>query len=293
MWKLSGRWRRAHAARRLFLHAKGPARPPCAFLQLTTLWENGMLSGWCRASVAAYVTPALLIGPAAFAQAGTAWIDPPAASVQQEQKPLDAPLNVATPRLEADGRIERKQLGVESPRTSDASASTRQEVPASSSEADPAAFPMPVDRPIRLTSMKDPLVEKKYAARDLAFTYLNRWSAPNSVTLASAASFYGPSVHFHGQTRSRASLIAEKRRFAERWPDRSYRYRPETTQISCEADGARCTVWSIFDYTARHPQKGRRSRGIGTHEIVVSFSGSTPVIASEDSRVLDRGGSRR
>src|SRR5688500_18693147 len=81
------------------------------------------------------------------------------------------------------------------------------------------------------------LVSKEQAARDLAYAYLNLWSAPNRVTLASASSFYGPTVTFHGITRTISSVLAEKRRFAERWPDRTYRHRPETTQVECEADG--------------------------------------------------------
>jgi hypothetical protein len=130
-------------------------------------------------------------------------------------------------------------------------------------------------------------------ARDLAFAYLNLWSAPNRVSLASAPSFYGSTVRFHGRTRPLGSVLAEKRRFAERWPNRTYRYRPETTQVSCETDRARCTVWSIFDFSASNTREGRRSRGIGEHELVVSFADSRPVIASENSRVLRRGAVQR
>jgi hypothetical protein len=128
-----------------------------------------------------------------------------------------------------------------------------------------------------------------HVARNLAFAYLDVWSAPNRVTLASVSSFYGTTVTFHGRTIPLGSMLAEKRRFAERWPDRAYRHRPETTQVSCEARGARCTVWSIFDFTAGNSRRGRRSRGIGEHELVVSLSSGRPVIVSENSRVVLRG----
>jgi hypothetical protein len=127
------------------------------------------------------------------------------------------------------------------------------------------------------------------AARHFAFTYLASWSAPNQVTLASASSFYGPTVKYHGRMRTRGSVLAEKRQFAQRWPDRTYRYRPETTQVACETSEARCTVRSIFDFAAANSRQGRRSRGIGDHELVVSFASGNPVIASETSRVLRRG----
>jgi hypothetical protein len=138
-------------------------------------------------------------------------------------------------------------------------------------------------------SGRDRLTPSEQAARDLALTYLAHWSAPNRVTLASASSFYGPTVTFHGRTRTLGSVLAEKRRVAERWPDRTYHYRPETTQVSCEPGGARCTVWSIFDFSATNSREGRHSLGLGEHELIVNFSSGRPVIASETSRVVYRG----
>ncbi len=125
-------------------------------------------------------------------------------------------------------------------------------------------------------------------AGEFAARYLDLWSAPNRVALASASSFYSPTVTFHGRLRSRGSVLAEKRQFVQRWPDRTYRYRPGTTQVTCEGSGTRCTVRSIFDYTAANAALGRRSRGSGDHELVVSFAGGRPVIAAENSRVIRR-----
>jgi len=130
------------------------------------------------------------------------------------------------------------------------------------------------------------------AARDFAFSYLELWSSPNPVTFASTASLYRPYVIFHGRGRTLGAVLAEKRRFAERWPDRDYRYRPETTQVACEAGRAQCTVWSIFDFSASHGRQGRRSVGTGEHELVLSFAEGKPVISSETSRVLRRGAPR-
>jgi hypothetical protein len=126
-------------------------------------------------------------------------------------------------------------------------------------------------------------------AQALVVDYLDLWSAPNQLALATASSFYGPTVKFHGRERTLASVVAEKRRFAERWPRRTYRYRPETTMVACESDEARCTVWAIFDFSAAAPGQGRRALGMGEHELVVSLSSGRPVIVSETSRVLHRG----
>jgi hypothetical protein len=131
--------------------------------------------------------------------------------------------------------------------------------------------------------------ERAQAARHLAYSYLQRWSAPNRVALSSASSFYSSTILFHGRRRSLGSVLLEKRRFTSRWPDRSYQYSPTTTQVACEVSGVRCTVWSVFEFSARNSVQGQRSRGTGEHELVVSFASGRPVIVSENSRVLRRG----
>jgi hypothetical protein len=84
-------------------------------------------------------------------------------------------------------------------------------------------------------------------------------------------------------------VLAEKRRFAARWPHRTYRHRPETTQVACDNHALRCTVQSSFDFTALNPRQNRRAEGIGEHQLVVSFAKSEPVIEAEDSRVIIQG----
>ena len=115
---------------------------------------------------------------------------------------------------------------------------------------EPAAPPEPARPAAQGAWEGDQRILRAQAAHALAVDYLDLWSAPNRLTLATASSFYGPTVKFHGRGRTLDLVLAEKRRFAERWPQRTYRYRPETTTVACESDGARCTVWAIFDFSA-------------------------------------------
>jgi hypothetical protein len=154
---------------------------------------------------------------------------------------------------------------------------------------EPAAPPEFARSPAQGAWESDRNTLRAQAAQAFAVDYLDLWSAPNRLTLAAASSFYGATVKFHGHERTVDSVLAEKRRFAERWPQRTYRYRPETTMVTCESTGARCTVWAIFDFSAAGSGHGRRSLGIGEHELIVSLSSGRPVIVSETSRVLHRG----
>jgi hypothetical protein len=257
--------------------------PLCgAFRKATIAEENGMLWGSRRASGLTLVAGLLVLGPAALAQGSRAWVDPPG---DLPAEPVSRPDPAARPgsdRAAVADREARRPGPAEPGRDSPVAASAmRAPGPADATATGRIAPPPP--------AVTYQLTPRETAARDLAFRYLDLWSAPNPVTLAAAASFYGPSVLFHGQVRAFGSVLAEKRRFAQRWPDRAYRYRRETTQVACDSGGVRCTVWSLFDFSALNPDQGRRSRGIGEHELIVSFLSHKPVIVSETSRVLRRG----
>ena len=129
---------------------------------------------------------------------------------------------------------------------------------------------------------------REKVARDLASKYLALWSEPKQVTLASASALYASTVMFHGRKRTLASVVAEKQRFARRWPHRRYGHRPETTQVTCSA-GDRCTVRASFDFAATNARGDRRSRGVGEHELVLRFTDGRGIIVAEDSRVIIRG----
>jgi hypothetical protein len=165
-----------------------------------------------------------------------------------------------------------------------------------SAEPQPPATPAPRQRAERPPGSEDGarpgpelLAAREEAARDLVSDYLDLWSAPNPLTLAASTEFYAPHVIFHGRAMSARALLEEKRRFVQRWPERRYRPRRETMGVACGPGGETCTVRSVFDFTAVHPERGRRSQGVATLELVVSFrEDERPVITAENSMVHGR-----
>ena len=151
----------------------------------------------------------LVPGSSGLAQSGRAWVDPPDHLILKSE-PEESPPTRVPPQTAP----EEAQTG------HDATSSTINTGGSTAPELPPAVQPS-----LQAASAVPHHAERAAAARDLAFDYLDRWSAPNQVALASAPSFYGSTVLFHGKPRSFASVLAEKRRFAERWPDRTYRYR--------------------------------------------------------------------
>jgi hypothetical protein len=126
------------------------------------------------------------------------------------------------------------------------------------------------------------------AARRLVASYFQAWSSSNATALEAMPAFYGPRVIFHGRSMSLRALMNEKRRFVRRWPDRTYRLRPDPVIVACEPSGRSCTVQSLFSFETSSPARSKRSEGTGMVEFVVDLSGDRPIIASEASMVQDR-----
>ena len=266
----------------------------------------------------ATVIPGVLVGSAALGQTSGAWVDPPAdvfAPASQASEP--SPLAQATPsqietvsvpviaarspeaeptsslsplRLNPQTRTVRhsvEQLEQQS-QVAPSQPVLRQQHSQTASE--PTAAQTSSFRVAGRTKLAQGLPSSRQQdAQRLAVDYLTLWSASNRQALQTTPQFYGSSVRFHGKRMSFGALLAEKRRFAQRWPDRNYRYRPDTMNMRCSYSGNTCTVQSTFDFVAANSELDRRSRGVGTHELVVSFAGDRPVIISENSRVLSKG----
>jgi hypothetical protein len=126
------------------------------------------------------------------------------------------------------------------------------------------------------------------AAEEFTVTYLDYWSGADSAALDAAPHFYAPQVIFHGRQMSARALVAEKRRFFRRWPERDYRVLPDTMRVTCDPAPPVCTVRTTFAFTASNPRSRRLSQGTALLQLGVSFASGHPVIVFENSQVISR-----
>lgn len=253
---------------------------------------------------------------AALAQSGSNWVDPPgksgsSASEGERVKPAAKPSSKPGPRFEAeaDGRTHAHRSAAPSParretrrhdrtraaemrreRRAAIRERAREQGQAHTARTERLAE-RPAPPPARMArSEPDPrFSDWAVTARRLSLDYLDSVSAPNGAMLASAPRFYGSTVRFHGRVMSIGALLAEKRRFARRWPER--RYEPQVEpRVACDGASATCLVRVVHDFTAQSPTRGGRSQGVAELTLTVSFAGGPPVIVAESSRVLSRAG---
>ena len=174
---------------------------------------------------------------------------------------------------------------------------TRVKLQKSEARARPEArSPRPVPRLAETPTASAPIIAvargpvpggRAEAARALAASYLAAVSGPNEAMVGSSPHFYGGQVRFYGRATTRTALMAEKRGFVRRWPER--RYEPRAFRTTCTPGGETCTVRALVAFRAANPARGAVSRGSTELVLEVSFAGARPVIVAESGRVLRRG----
>jgi hypothetical protein len=133
-------------------------------------------------------------------------------------------------------------------------------------------------------------VEPTTTFEEMAFDFLSAinsdWSLPNEQALALMPYYYAPSVTFYGEALSLSEVMAEKWKFAERWPIRSYVVDPSSvsvfcSQISCNVDAA--ILWS-----ASSSERGADASGVSTWSVVLTLVDGRLRITSETGKTLKR-----
>jgi hypothetical protein len=267
------------------------------------------------------VCSAALIGVAlsaagAMAQSRPGWVDPPARMAQPEAVPPEAPQGAAQGSTEQSSRPAAPRSEATAPEASGSGGMAKRSDHASARrpDAEPAQESvrgtsrtasrmanrrshrrlaqvpaiLPAAPPPGVSEARFP--EWASAAQRLTGDYLATVSAPGDAMVATAPRFYAERVRFHGRTLSLAALIAEKRRFVRRWPERRYVPQGGSMHTACNAQTATCLVHTTFDFRAENPSRGARSQGVSELVLTVSFAGDRPIIVGEASRVLRRYG---
>jgi hypothetical protein len=111
-----------------------------------------------------------------------------------------------------------------------------------------------------------------------------RWSAPNPEILGALDEFYGDKVFYHGKLVSRQAVVIEKKYFAERWPQRSYKIRPHSLSVSCSAADV-CRVQGVMDRELANAKTNAKSRDVTSFDYGFARAGESLKIASETSSV--------
>jgi hypothetical protein len=149
----------------------------------------------------------------------------------------------------------------------------------------PAERAAPPDEPKAVASEEEPPPTNMTSrAIGTVSTLAARWSMPNPEMLRTLDEFYGDKVFYHGKVLPRQAVLAEKQHFAERWPQRSYKIRPHSLSVSCNASDV-CRVQGVMERELANPKTNAKSRDVTSFDYSLARSGDQLKIASETSSV--------
>jgi hypothetical protein len=122
-------------------------------------------------------------------------------------------------------------------------------------------------------------------ATSLVLALAARWSEPNAEMLGALDELYADKVFYHGKLAPRQAVVQEKRHFAERWPQRSYKIRPHSITASCNAASETCRVQGIMDRELSNPATNTKSHDVASFDYSIARAGEVLKIAAETSSV--------
>ena len=145
-----------------------------------------------------------------------------------------------------------------------------------------------IDPAIGVVFAQRPLVlghDRKSRSEDLAAdaksfvsALTSKWSDTNAAALGGLDALYAAKVDYFGKRLSRDRVLADKRRFVERWPERTYKIQSSHEQCSA----SECLVEGYVEWETRSPARKASASGVAKFRYVLMFSGRAFVIREED-----------
>lgn len=109
-------------------------------------------------------------------------------------------------------------------------------------------------------------------------------SNPSS-SLQVVANLYADTVSYYGKLKSLSDVLADKRDYFKRWPERAYHIRDDSLMVTC-ANGA-CMVSGVYDWAVRSIPRNKQAQGAARFSYTISL-GANPKIISEAGNVVKR-----
>ncbi|MGX8007721.1 hypothetical protein ACVDG8_001290 [Mesorhizobium sp. ORM8.1] len=104
-----------------------------------------------------------------------------------------------------------------------------------------------------------------------------------NLAIAQVQSSYAGVVDYYGKLTDLNSIIADKRNYFQRWPERGYSVRDNTIVVTCAND--RCMVSGTYDWIVRSLPRHKQAKGAAQFSYTIAI-GSNPKIIAEAGRVL-------
>ena len=140
----------------------------------------------------------------------------------------------------------------------------------------------PVSPPSHVVK-QEPQEDLEHRATDFVLALASRWSSPNDEAFRSFDALYAEKVRYRGKVTLRQDVVLDKRHFAERWPERTYRIRPDSIAVTCAKESETCSVRGIMNRSLANGAAKTTSRDVTSFDYQIAGSDQALYIVAEAS----------
>jgi serine/threonine protein kinase len=132
--------------------------------------------------------------------------------------------------------------------------------------------------------------EMERAARSFVRQYYGHWSEDDADALVGYFSdAMTEKVEFYGHSVPIRDILAETKRFVQRWPERRYTVRPGSLRTECRPQARRCVLRGQVDWDCRSPARHSHSVGLAGFSLRLVLDASGALRADKiDGATLSR-----
>ncbi|TPJ72462.1 hypothetical protein [Mesorhizobium sp. B2-6-2] len=120
------------------------------------------------------------------------------------------------------------------------------------------------------------------AAADFVRALIEKHST-DELAIAQVLASYAGIVDYYGKPRDLSFIVADKRSYFQRWPERAYSVRKNSVMVTCA--NARCMVTGIYDWIVRSLPRNKQAKGAARFSYTIAI-GPDPKVIAEAGQVL-------
>jgi hypothetical protein len=106
-----------------------------------------------------------------------------------------------------------------------------------------------------------------------------------SAALSMVINSYADTVDYYGKIKTLPEVVADKRKYFLRWPERAYTVRSDSLLATCA--NSRCMVSGVYDWIVRSLARNRQSQGVARFTYTIAI-GTDPKVVAEDGKVISK-----
>lgn len=103
------------------------------------------------------------------------------------------------------------------------------------------------------------------------------------LAIAQVVASYAPQVNYYGKPKDLSEVVADKRGYFQRWPERGYRIRDGSVMVTCANDT--CMVSGTYDWIVRSLPRSKQAKGVARFSYTIAI-GANPKVIAEAGEVV-------